>query len=138
MSENQSAHSMAAGDTQQQIFDANVVELRNDAHEAIHSHGIPISELIVFCVDEESTWFDIFAPYLGDLSQQKRLQADEIFVFHGVSYISQLARKLNHKSPKLGDLLKVRYHDPGLVKCVVLDDEGISVFHIQPIPRLLN
>lgn len=138
MHDNESAHSMVAGDTQQKIFDTYASVLKNAAHEAIHKYGISIPELVIFCVDEESSWFDLFSPGMKDSKPQTRLGSDEVFVFHGAVYISQFAKMLNSVRSGLGETLKISHPDQGLVKCVVLDEGGVSLFHIQPIPRLLN
>jgi hypothetical protein len=138
MSGDESLHHSAAGQTQQQIFETHVRHLKNDAYDAIHKYQIPINDLVIFCVDEESYWFDLFSPGMKGPKPQTRSSVSEVFIFHGATYISQLAKKLNAMKPKLGNALHVRYHDPAFVKCVVLDDEGVSLFHIEPTPLLLN
>lgn len=125
------------------IFETSGQIFAECAFQTIQTDNVPIEEVLVFCVDVRSSWARLFTENPEDLEMERDLTGQEIPLYYGTALRSPFAEVMRDIHPLLASMVATLHHDQSLAKCLILDDHGVTVHHIQPStpeerPKYLN
>ncbi len=104
------------------------------AYQTINIDGLSVSDILVFGVDMRSSWARIFPDPPEDFFSESELSGQDMPIFCGTISKEYFAGVVSGISQTLLGMVSSPNRDPALVKCMIFDDGGVTLHHVEPAP----